>query len=458
MTSICFYFQVHQPYRLRPYRVLDIGSETSYFNDELNGEIARKVAAKCYLPMNQLLLEQIKKYPGKFKVAFSISGVALEQFAEYTPEVLESFKRLAATGQVEFLAETYYHSLAALFNADEFRAQVNQHVLAIEKHFGVTPTAFRNTELIYSNGIADLVEDMGFRVMLTEGADRILEARTPNFLYEPHNGRGMKLLLKNYKLSDDIAFRFSDRSWASWPLTTDKFTTWVHAIAGNGDTVNLFMDYETFGEHQWEETGIFDFMRQLPGQLLAHRDFEFATPSEVATKYWPQAKMDIPDAISWADMERDLSAWVGNPMQDGAIEWVYKVGDLVKATKDQSLIHQWRKLQTSDHFYYMCTKFWADGDVHKFFSCYDTPHEPYVYIGNILTDLEMAAESRLTARSIRKTRSIAAPAALPARRVHIETAIPRHLVVEAPTRAGGVGQPGHSTSLHHLPHTRNLAG
>jgi alpha-amylase len=392
MPSVCFYFQVHQPYRLAPFRVLDIGTPVSYFDDAQNRAVCRKVAEKCYLPTNQVMLELLEQHP-EFKIAYSISGVALEQFAEYAPEVLESFKRLAATGRVEFLAETYYHSLAALFSPQEFQAQVQKQMWLIEHHFGQIPKAFRNTELIYSNYIATLVEAMGFEVMLTEGADHILDWRSPNFIYEPLHGN-LKLLLKNYKLSDDIAFRFSQRSWESWPLTPEKFAGWVHEIAGNGDTMNLFMDYETFGEHQWADTGIFEFLRALPAAILKHPDFSFATPTETARRYPPLDHLDIHLPISWADMERDLSAWLGNPMQDGAAAWVYRLSEMVLNSGNDDLIHQWRKLQTSDHFYYMCTKFWSDGDVHKYFSAYETPHEAYIYLGNVLTDLELKLDPR----------------------------------------------------------------
>lgn len=399
MPSICFYFQVHQPYRMRHYRVFDIGYSDEYFDHKKNEEICKKVAEKCYLPANAMMLELIKKHPGEFKISYSISGVALEQFAEYTPEVLESFQKLVATGQVEILSETYYHSLSAIFSNEEFREQILQHRHTIEHHFGVTPTVFRNTELIYSDGIADMVEDMGFKGMLAEGADRILNWRSPNFVYEPANGRGMKLLLKNYKLSDDIAFRFSQRSWESWPLTTDKFANWVHAIDGSGDTVNLFMDYETFGEHQWADTGIFEFFKALPEAILKHSKFNFSTPSEVITKYPPVAKLSMPDSVSWADTERDLSAWLGNPMQDNAIAWVYSFGERLKLHNDPKLLHMWRKLQTSDHFYYMCTKYWSDGDVHKYFSVYDAPHDSYVIMSNILTDLEIKLKRLPTLKS-----------------------------------------------------------
>ncbi|MBU6389867.1 glycoside hydrolase family 57 protein [Patescibacteria group bacterium] len=389
MPSICFYFQVHQPYRMRHYHLFEIGSSQDYFDDKKNREVCRKVADKCYLPANALMLELINRYPGQFKVSYSISGVVLEQFEQYAPEVLESFKRLVATGQVELLSETYYHSLAALFQGDEFREQIKIHQQTIRHHFGVTPTVFRNTELIYSDGIADMVEDLGFQAMVTEGADRILGWRSPNFVYEPAHGRGMKLLLKNYKLSDDIAFRFSQQSWAEWPLTTEKFARWLHSIDGSGDTINLFMDYETIGEHQWESTGIFNFFRALPEAVLRHPQFDFATPSEVIRAYPPVDKVSIPDAISWADTERDLSAWLGNPMQDGSISWLYSMDQAIKESGDQQLLHQWRKLQTSDHFYYMCTKYWSDGDVHKYFSVYDAPHDSYVIMSNVLTDLEI---------------------------------------------------------------------
>lgn len=402
MPSVCFYFHVHQPYRMAPYRVLDIGTDASYFDTKQNLDVLRKVAQKCYLPANALMLELIKKYPRKFKIAYSISGVVLEQFEQYAPEVLKSFKALAATGQVEFVAETYYHSLAAIFDPAEFTSQVKLHMRALRRHFQVTPHIFRNTELIYSNQIAELVEDLGFKAMLTEGADHVLGWRSPNHVYEPVNGRGMKLLLKNYKLSDDIAFRFSDQSWNEHPLSTKKFASWVHALNGSAETINLFMDYETFGEHQWEHTGIFDFMRNLPGEILKHKGFSFATPSEVIKKYKSVATLDIPTPISWADQERDISAWLGNPMQDGTAAWVYRLGKQVLATKDEDLIDRWRKLQTSDHFYFMCTKFWSDGDVHKYFSAHESPHQAYAFMGNILTDLEMLTEARAPRKRGRK--------------------------------------------------------
>jgi alpha-amylase len=388
MPSICFYFQVHQPFRMRPYGLFEVGTHQDYFDDAQNRKICKKVAQKCYLPANKLMLELLKKHP-EFKISYSISGVALEQFERYTPEVLQSFKDLVATGQVEILGETYYHSLAALFDGNEFRAQVKKHADTVKHHFGITPTAFRNTELIYSDGIADMVSQMGYKVMLTEGVDRILEWRSPNFLYEVANDSQMKLLLKNYKLSDDIAFRFSARGWAEWPLTTEKFASWLHSIDGSGDVINLFMDYETIGEHQWEDTGIFEFFKGLPEAVYTHPAFNFITPTEAAERYFPLSKISVPNAISWADTERDLSAWLGNPMQDTSVEAIYAFTKAVLNSGDENLIHTWRKLQTSDHFYYMCTKFWSDNDVHKYFSAYEAPHDAYAIMNNIICDLEI---------------------------------------------------------------------
>jgi alpha-amylase len=409
MPSISFYFQVHQPYRMRDYHLFDIGERDDYFDQKKNREICQKVAQKCYLPANALMLDLIKKYPGHFKISYSISGVALEQFSEYTPEVLHSFQKLVATGQVELLTETYYHSLSSMFDGNEFREQVQKHQRVIEHYFQYKPTVFRNTELIYSNGIADMVESMGFKAMLTEGVDRILDWRSPNFVYEPINGRGMKLLMKNYKLSDDIAFRFSQSSWKDWPLTSEKFANWLHKIDGQGDVINLFMDYETIGEHQWVETGIFDFFQALPEAVFKHPKYDFATPSEVINRYPPVEKISIPDAISWADSERDLSAWLGNPMQDSSIAWLYQLSDRIKKVNDPHLLHTWRKLQTSDHFYYMCTKFWNDGSVHQYFSSYETPHDSYVILNNILTDMELRLES-LEEKIIPKPASVLRPA------------------------------------------------
>lgn len=392
MPSICFYFQVHQPYRLRHYSFFDIGQDHFYEDAEVNRTILDKVAQKCYLPMNELLLKMIRRWEGRFRVAFSLSGTAMDQFEEYQPEILDSFRTLVDTGCVELLSETYAHSLAALYDPDEFRAQVALHDELIKKHFGATPRVFRNTELIYRNDIARMVEDMGYEAILTEGADHILGWRSPNYMYQPSSCTKLKLLLKNYRLSDDIAFRFSNRGWDQWPLTAEKFAGWAHAVNGAGELINLFMDYETFGEHQWAETGIFDFMEALPAAVFADPTFDFVTPSQAAERYSPIARIDVPNAISWADVERDLTAWIGNDMECDAIETVYSLKEKVLADGDEGIVRTWRRLQTSDHFYYMCTKWFSDGDVHKYFNPYGTPYDAYINYMNVLSDFKMTLD------------------------------------------------------------------
>jgi alpha-amylase len=387
LVSVCFYFQVHQPYRLRKYQVFDIGNNQNYFDDHKNREICIKVANKCYLPVNKIMLDLIKHFKGKFKIAYSITGTVLEQFEEYCPEVITSFQELAKTGCVEFISETYYHSLSYLYSKQEFKEQVEMHKKKIKKLFNQDPKIFRNTELIFNNELAKFVEDMGYEGIIAEGADHILGWRSPNFLYKAVSTNKIKLLLKNYKLSDDIAFRFSNKGWEEWPLTTDKFCQWINAVNGNGEVINLFMDYETLGEHQWEDTGILEFVKHLPNELLKNSDNNFLTPSEVVKKYPIRGEVDMHNFVSWADIERDLSAWLGNPMQDNSMSELYLIENKIKETKDKKLIENWRKLTTSDHFYYMCTKWFADGDVHKYFNPYDSPYESFIAFMNILNDM-----------------------------------------------------------------------
>jgi alpha-amylase len=387
MASVCFYFQVHQPIRLRHYTVFD--RDYQYFDEYKNAAVCRKVANKCYLPANRLLLELIRRHEGRFKVSYSITGTLLEQLRQYAPEVISTFDALAQTGCVEFLAETYYHSLSFLYSRDEFIEQVNKHVETIVSLFGQKPRVFRNTELIYNNDLAAFVESMGcFDAILTEGADHILGYRSPNYVYRPNGCSRLKLLLKNYSLSDDIAFRFSNRGWTEWPLTAEKYARWVNKVNGNGYVVNLFMDYETFGEHQWSDTGIFDFLRHLPGEILKHPDNSFKTPSEVVRCYEQVDTVDVPHLISWADTERDLSAWLGNAMQSNAIHELYRLEKKIKGSGDEQILSDWRKLQTSDHFYYMCTKYFADGDVHKYFNPYGSPYDSYINFMNVLDNLQ----------------------------------------------------------------------
>ena len=381
--SICLYFQVHQPTRLRLYRFFDIGKDSHYYDDFANRTILKRIAQKCYLPMNELLLEQIKEQKGKFKVAFSISGTALEQFDRYAPEVIDSFRALAETGCVEFLCETYYHSLASLGSEAEFEHQVLKHKAAIEHYFGVTPKAFRNTELIYSDQIGAKVRDMGFKTMLTEGARHIMGWKSPNYVYSCDFRSDLSLLLRNYGLSDDVAFRFSDKGWQGWPLTSEKFTQW--ASEAEGDILNLFMDYETFGEHQSEDTGIFDFMKALPKAVLGG-GFQFVTPSEATRKLKPVAELSVPQPISWADEERDLSAWLGNELQQDAFNKLYHLQEKLSILADPVLWADYGHLQESDHLYYMCTKFFSDGEIHQRFNPYDTPYEAFINYMNVLSD------------------------------------------------------------------------
>ena len=481
MSTICFYFQVHQPYRIKKYRVFDIGNDNQYFDNHTedntnNAKILRKVISKCYLPANTLLLKILNEHPD-FRISFSLSGVFLEQLIQYTPEVLESFKDLVKTGKCEILGETYYHSLAAVYSKEEFLEQVRLHMHLIKKIFGVTPKVFRNTELIYSNEIAKFAEEMGFDGIISEGEDKSLRGRSPNQLYAPSGCKKIVALLKNYRLSDDIAFRFSDSNWQEFPLTAYKFVDWVSKIKQSENTIknpifNLFMDYETFGEHQWEESGIFNFLEHLPRVFLSNKDNQFCTPSEIIanqvskkastysnkvssepvslgikksnpcnaktniktnikiigskiqifipdstlnlktqdnnltvskTKEFQVSKfefenidlpvLDVPKYISWADTERDLSAWRSNQMQHEALDKIYSFEQSVKQFGDQKLIDDWRKLTTSDHFYYMCTKYWNDGDVHKYFSPYESPYEAFIYYMNVLKDLEIRVNS-----------------------------------------------------------------
>lgn len=393
MPSVCFYFQAHQPRRVKRYRVFDIGQDSNYFNDESdaktnNKKIIQKVAAKCYLPTNAVLLELLERHP-EFKITFSLSGIFLEQLEEYAPEVLASFQALVRTGRVELLNETYYHSLAYLYSPLEFRKQVRLHRKKILELFDYAPESFRHTELIYNNSLAKEVEDLGFKAILAEGADHVLGWRSPNYVYQPLGTRSLRLLLKNYKLSDDIAFRFSSRAWSEWPLDAGKFAQWVSAINGSGEVVNLFMDYETFGEHQWADTGIFDFLRALPAEVLRHPDNNFLTVTEAAARYPTRGEFDVPHFYSWADTERDLSAWLSNAMQHDAATRLYGLEQPVLATRDPELIQSWRRLGTSDHLYYMCTKWWQDGDVHKYFSPYESPYEAFISFMNALNDLEL---------------------------------------------------------------------
>jgi len=427
--SICLYFQVHQPARLRLYRFFDIGKDSHYYDDFANRTILRRVAQKCYLPMNALLLDLIEANKGAFKVAFSISGTVLEQFDRYAPEVIESFRKLAQTGNVEFLSETYYHSLASLQSPIEFKNQVLKHKAAIEHYFGVTPKAFRNTELIYSDAIGEMVYDMGFKTMLTEGAKHIMGWKSPNFVYNCAQASGLKLLLKNSSLSDDIAFRFSDRNWADWPLTGEKYLSWLKAAGQNDDIINLFMDYETFGEHQKSASGIFDFVRYFPEAVIADGQFEFVTPSQAAKKHRSVGEIDVMDPISWADEERDVTAWLGNELQNDAFNKLYEQEEKLALLNDEALWSDFGHLQESDHFYYMCTKFFSDGAVHKYFNPYDTPYEAFINYMNVLSDFILRVDDAISVSDVNFAPAKKEKA--PAKKAPAKKAAPKKAAVKA---------------------------
>ncbi len=402
MKTVCLYFQVHQPWRLKKYRFFNMGKDHNYLDDLANRAILQKVARQCYLPMNALLLKLIKENKGKFRCTFSITGIAVEQFKAFAPEVLDSFKELAATGCVEFLAETYSHSLAALASKEDFAAQVKLHTAMLKKEFGVKPTAFRNTELIYSDEIGAMVSELGFKTMLAEGARHILGWKSPNYIYANAIDQKMRLLLRNYKLSDDIAFRFSNQGWDQYPLTADKYVSWLASEETPGEVLNLFMDYETFGEHQGAETGIFDFVRALPAAALASGELEFATVSEAAKKYQPVSVLHCPHVMSWADEERDVTAWLGNELQNEAFSKLYALKEKVAALKSEDFNYVWNFLQTSDHFYYMATKWLSDGDVHSYFNPYDSAYDAFINYMNVLSDFEIEVDKALAAKGGRK--------------------------------------------------------
>ena len=389
--AIVLYLHVHQPYRIRHYTIFDTATKHDYFDSAYdtktsNERILHKVAEKSYLPTNRRLLELLNKNP-EFKLSMSITGTVLEQLEKWSPEALQSFKDLVATGRVEIVGETYHHSLAFFYSRQEFEAQVEMHKRKVQELFGQTPKVFRNTELSYNNDLGYWAEKAGYKGVLAEGWDPILGWRSPNFVYRPAYTENIRLLMKNYRLSDDIAFRFGDRHWSGWPLTADKFTHWLNE-SGEATNFNLFMDYETFGEHQWDESGIFKFLEHLPQEWLKTQDNTFMLVSEAIDNFEPVDQVDVPYTVTWADTERDLSAWLGNALQSSSITALYELQDKILETGDLVLIEDWRRLQTSDHFYYMCTKWFNDGDIHAYFSPYETPYEAYINFINSYHDLK----------------------------------------------------------------------
>lgn len=381
MKTICFYFQIHQPFRLKRYRFFDIGNDHYYYDDFQNEEIMRRIAERCYLPANKAILEMIKTSGGKFKVAFSISGLALEQMEIYSPEVIDSFKELAATGNVEFLAETYAHSLASLGdNVEEFKDQVKKHKEKIHDLFGVKPKVFRNTELIYSDDISDAVYRMGFKGMLTEGAKHILGWKSPNYMYNSCVQPQLKLLLKNDRFSEDLSLRFNNYSWNEYPLTADKYISWIAATPDSEQIINLFMNYEVLGSLNPAETGIFDFFKALP-RFAAEKGIGFSTPSEVFSLLKPVDCISVPYPMSWVDEEKDCSSWLGNVLQQEAFHKVNSISERVGLVEERRIKQDWNYLQSSDHFFYMSTKHGGSG-----FSPYDNPYDAFNNYMNVLSD------------------------------------------------------------------------
>ena len=392
MRAICLYLHIHQPIRYREYSIFDVGNSSDYFYDNYSGRqsnerIFRKVADKSYYPMLGLLLDNMKKHPD-FKVSFSITGTWLEQAEKWAPDLINIIREMVELGQAEIVDETYYHSLAYFYNIDEFNDQVKMHSEIIKRLFNVKPKAFRNTEFAYNDSLAHWAEEQGYEVILAEGWDKILSWRSPNHVYRPMGCQKIRLLLKNYRLSDDIAFRFSNRAWSEWPLTVPKYQRWIDDDCLRGNLINLFMDFETFGEHQWKDTGIFDFMNTFISSWLSEYENKFVTVSEASRIEEPVGEISMPETVTWADTERDLSAWLSNAMQSSAMNQIFNLREQILSTHDGQLISDWRYMTTSDHPYSMCTKYWNDGDVHAYFSAYASPYESFMYYMNVLRDIE----------------------------------------------------------------------
>ncbi len=400
MKSVCLNFQIHQPFRYRKYRFFDIGNDAYYYDDFANETILRKIADNCYLPANKIILEQIKKQKGKFKVSYSITGIALDQFKLYAPEVIESFQQLAATGCVEFVSETYSNSLASLADEQLFKEQVEAHDQLIEELFGQRPKVFRNSELIYSDELGDLIYRMGFEAVMTEGAKHILGWKSPNYVYCNALNPRQKVLMRNFRFSDDLSFRFSNGAWNEYPLTAEKYVGWMKSTPADEDVINIFLNYETFGEIQPKSSGIFDFLNALPGAVLKSGKLGFVTPSEAVKNYQPISSVHVLHPISWADEERDLTAWLGNELQKEAFNNLYALKDQIKKCQDKALLKDWSYLQANNHLYYMCTKFFSDGEVHKYFNPYGNPYEAFINYMNVLSDFTIRLDAAVPKNEI----------------------------------------------------------
>jgi len=405
MKSICFCFEVHQPFRFKKYRFFDIGNDHYYYDDYTNETLMHNSAELSYIPANKVLLELIKKYKGTFKVSFSITGTAIEQFNLYAPEVLDSFRKLAKTGQVEFLSETNSHSLASVKDEALFAEQIKKHDELIKKYFDVSPVIFKNTELIYNDRIGKIVADLGFKGMITEGAKHILGWKSPDFLYCNVINPRLKILLRNVALSDDLSYRFSNKSWNKYPLTAEKFVDWMNAD-DKSEIINLFINYESLGRRQPASSGIFDFFKKLPEVVINSGKLKFATPSEVVDEYQPVSSVHVPNTISWADEEKDMAAWLGNEMQEESFNKLYALSEKMKMVKDKDMIRDWNYLQTSDHFYYMCTKVFSDGEVHDSFNPYESPYEAFINYMNVLNDFTLRLDTFVPESNVEKIKNL----------------------------------------------------
>jgi alpha-amylase len=408
MIPVCLYFQVHQPYRLKRYNYFDVGREHRYFDDDGNREILRRVAAKCYLPATAMLERLLERHP-RFAVSFSLSGCLLEQLRAWAPEVRDAFRRLSRTGRVEFLAETSHHSLAWLSSKEEFEAQVAIHRRLVLEELEQEPRVFRNTELIYSDALAAFLADRGYRGVLADGVAPLLDGRSPDHVYTTAAPGGLPLLLRNYRLSDDIAFRFSNRDWSEWPLTPDKYDRWVGKL--RGDVLSLFMDFETFGEHQWKDTGIFEFFESWVDLRLSRRGAAFLTPSEAIASLPHREALSAPRTLSWADEARDLSAWQGNDLQKDALSRIFALEGRIRAAGSEDLLRDFRRLSGSDHFYYMATKTAGDGQVHDYFSPFESAYDAYMTYMHVVSDLERRLPHPARVRDAARERLRPAPRA-----------------------------------------------
>ena len=387
MPALCLCYEVHEPYRLRRYTVFDMGQNSIYEDDDKNCDILLYTARACYLPMNDLLLRLFRRYGKDFKVCFSISGTALDQFEQYAPEVLESFQALAETGCVEFACETAPHSFSFLYSRPEFVRQVEAHARRIKRLFGKKPVTYRNAELVYNNDMGVALGELGYKAVLAEGADHVLGWRSANYLYSPVGAPDVRLFLRNVSLSSDLGRRFSNQSWDQWPLTAEKFASWIHSL-GEAEVINIFNDYHVFGLRNTRESGIFAFMEALPDRILANKDFRFTTPAEAVKKLPAVGEIDVPDFMSWDDEGRDLNAWLGNDMQKDAIHTLYGLTQRVHELGSPDITRDFERLQSTDHFHYMSTKWFTDFAPDRP-NPFPSPYDAYITYMNVLADLQM---------------------------------------------------------------------